>query len=376
MRVVVVGTRGFPGVQGGVEKHCEQLYPRLVKLGCEVIVFTRPLYVDPAVRSYLGVELIPLWTPDNMFLEAFVHTAKAILAARRLKPDVLHIHGIGPSGLAWFARALGMKVVVTHHGPDYMRRKWNRFAKWFLRRQEAGAMKQAHAVISVSEPIAQELKSRFGLTAKVIPNGVQLPELVTGNGLLSSYGIEPQRYVLAVGRFVPEKGFHDLLDAWLTLVPSLGLRRDGSRWKLVIVGDADHPDAYSRELQSRCRGNGLVVLTGKLTGQSLQELYTRAGLFVLPSYYEGLPIVLLEALSYGLPCVISDIPANKCVKLPEERYFPVGDTAALAEKLRVFMERTFSQELRQEQRASVAAAYDWDTIAARTLEVYKAVKTS
>lgn len=382
MKIAVLGTRGFPNVQGGVEAHCENLYPRLVALGCEVTVFSRRPYVDPRIDSYQGVKFILLPCPKNKFLEAFSHTFRGILAAKKVKPDLLHIHAIGPSLCVPLVRMLGMKVIMTHHGRDYERKKWNWFAKIVLRLGERLGVGFANQVIAVSETIADGIEKKYGRKAVVIPNGVQnqgqSPQPETGSTttgtvpVLAKYGLKEGRYFLAVGRFVPEKGFHDLVDAFVMARNSFAMMHDKG-WKLVIVGRADHEDTYSREFEWKAKDTPDVVLTGFLTGAPLQELYSSAGVFVLPSYYEGLPIVLLEAMSYGLSCVVSDIPANREVGLAEERYFKPGDVQALFNKMVEYSQKPLDEVQKEAQRRFVAAQYDWDRIAEKTLEVYKSV---
>ncbi|NTV30258.1 MAG: glycosyltransferase family 4 protein, partial [Candidatus Omnitrophica bacterium] len=191
------------------------------------------------------------------------------------------------------------------------------------------------------------------------------------------------RYILTVGRFVPEKGYHDLVAAFARLQDAgevnrstvssqrsdCGLAAAGG-WKLVIVGDADHEDDYSRKLKSDAAATPGVILTGRLTGLPLQEIYSNAGLFVLPSYYEGLPIVLLEAMSYGLNCIVSDIPANREVALSAERYFQPGDIDGMAAKMAEFVQRPLSVRERAQQLELIAREYDWGVIARKTLDVY------
>ncbi len=308
MKIAVVGTRGFPGVQGGVEKHCEKLYTHLAEKGCcDISVFTRKPYTSLQITKYKGVTLIPVGCPRSKFFEAIVHTFICVLRARKLKPDIVHIHAIGPSFFTPIARALRMKVVVTSHGPDYKREKWSFHAKAFLRLCERIGMIFANEVIAISNNIAEDIKRNYGRDVKVIPNGVEIPQPAETRKILEKYNLHERKYFLAVGRFVPEKGFHNLITAFSSL--------DFKDYKLVIAGDADHEDNYSRDLKEQAGKCKNVVLTGLVSDQPLRELYSHAALFVLPSYYEGLPIALLEAMSYGLPCIASDIPANKGIRL-------------------------------------------------------------
>jgi glycosyltransferase involved in cell wall biosynthesis len=403
MKIAVLGTRGFPNVQGGVEVHCEGLYTRLVKLGYEVTVFARAPYLkkekngDSPIQQgkrhvgtvpilFNGVKIIPLPCPQNKFLEAFVHTFTGVFAAKKIKPDILHIHAIGPSLMVPLARFLGMKVVITHHGPDYERKKWGMLAKVVLKAGEAFGVRFANAVICISQAIADGIKRKYGRDAVVIPNGVVIPKALTSEDALRRFGLQKGKYVLAVGRFVPEKGFGELIDAFSKMgtVPSNGKndalvqspfsRNDGAgyteQWKLVIVGQADHEDEYSKALKAKAAKNPNIILTGFLSGVPLQELYSHAGLFILPSYYEGLPIVLLEAMSYGLSCVVSDIPANREVALNDDRYFKPGDVAAISSKISEFIAKPFSEDDSRREIEAVRERYDWDAIAEKTAGVY------
>lgn len=372
LKIAVLGTRGFPHIQGGVETHCENIYPQLVEKGCEVIVFTRKPYVDLTINEYKGVTLIPLPCPRNKFLEAFLHTFIGIFAAKRTSPDILHVHAIGPSLYIPLARLLGLNVVMTNHGPDYERKKWNTLAKVVLKTGERFGSKWANGIVCISETIAAHVREKYHRHVTVIPNGVILPQILQSDIMLRKYGLTKGRYILSVGRFVPEKGFHDLINAFNQLsVQYLNLLTEN--WKLVIAGKADHEDSYSAGLKARAQENSNIILTGFVTGKPLQELYSNAGLFVLPSYYEGLPIVLLEALSYRLSCVVSDIPANREVELNNDRFFKVGNVEFLSEKILEFINNPLSDEEKTRQIDTIRERYDWEKIAAMTLDVYKKV---
>ena len=362
IKIVVLGTRGFPNVQGGVEAHCENLYPRLVKKGCEVTVFSRKPYVDAKIDTYERVKLIPLPCPKDKFLEAILHTFIGIFYSKKIKPDILHIHAIGPSLFIPLARFLGLKVVMTNHGPDYERKKWGGFAKIVLKLGEFLGSKFANEIICISEHIAESIRRRHKRETTIIPNGVVMPQILKTEDTIRKYGLTKEKYILSVGRLVPEKGFHDLIDAFNKV------QLDG--WKLVIIGRADHEDRYSLDLKEKATRNKNIILTGFLRGSSLQELFSHAGLFVLPSYYEGLPIVLLEAMSYGLSCIVSDIPANRNLALPQERFFKPTDVEALVAKIKEFSVKQLDKEEKIRQINVVAEKYDWNKITDKTFEVY------
>jgi glycosyltransferase involved in cell wall biosynthesis len=358
MKIVVIGTRGIPDIQGGVETHCEELFPRLSQLGFDVILVRRSCYFISAdnQKEFKGVKLVTLYAPHIKTLEALVHTFLAVIWARKKKADILHIHAVGPALLTPFARFLGLKVVFTHHGPDYNRAKWGRFAKYYLRKGEKFGTSYANEVIVISKIIQESLVEKYKRTDTVmIFNGVTIPVLREQNDYIESIGVKSRMYVFALGRFVEEKGFDLLIRAFT--------RINHKNFKLVIAGDSDHDTKYSKLLKKLAQTND-VILTGFIKGQNLQELFSHASLFVLPSYHEGLPISLLEAMSYGLPVLASDIPANKQVDLPENRFFISGNEESLVESLDKQLSNKFvlvSYDM---------TPYNWDQIAIQTKAVY------
>ena len=363
MRIVVLGLRGFPNIQGGVETHCEHLFTRIAARGHEVIVLGRKPYMNSTKSEYKGVRLIAVACPRQKSLEAFLHTLLGVFKARRLNPDIVHIHAIGPSLIVPIARLLGMKVVSTNHGPDFERAKWGRVARGMLKLGESLGSRFSNAVIAISEPIAEHLRKSFGREPVVIPNGVVIRTASQGEEALGNFNLDRGRYIIAVGRLVPEKGFHDLLDAFERAHPS--------GWKLAIVGRADHEDAYSIGLKRKAAAIPGVVMTGFIAGEPLAQLYSHAGLFVLPSYHEGLPIVLLEAMSYGLSVLASDIPANRQAGLPEDRFFAPGNVECAAEKIRSYAGRPFTFNEKKSQIDLIARRFDWDSISEKTIALYE-----
>lgn len=367
MKVLVIGARGFPGIQGGVEKHCEELYPALVKQGCDVTVFARAPYFlkEKRVEAWKGVKFKYIWCPRKKAIEAAVHTFLGIIRARKLFPDVVHIHAIGPSLFAPLAKLLKMKVVMTHHGPDYERSNWGRTAKFVLRLGERAGVLYSDNVIAISGGIQALIKEKYNKNAVLIPNGVNIPLLVPPGEELKRRGLEPKGYIFTACRFVPEKGLHDLIEAYKSInTPS---------FKLVIAGDADHETGYSRRIKKLAAGTEGIILTGFVSGDRLGELFTNAGLFVLPSYYEGLPIALLEALSYSLPVLVSDIPQHREIPLRGFRYFRLGNIKNLSEAIVDAFTRGISVEEKESLVSLIKDAYNWDSIVLKTLETYKRV---
>jgi glycosyltransferase involved in cell wall biosynthesis len=365
MNVAMTGLRGFPKVQGGIEAHAEHLCPLLHDAGCKVAAIVRHPYMprDKGI-TWNGVRFHRLPAPQSKKFEAIVHTFLSVLyAGTVLRPDVLHIQAIGPALMTPLARLFGLRVVVTHHGPDYNRQKWGRFAKWVLRTGESWGMRFAHRRIVISETIQDLVRSKYGLECDLIPNGVTLPELPITTNAPDQFGLTPGRYILLVSRLVPEKRHLDLISAF----SFAGL----PGWKLALVGASDHPDDYTRRVLSAAANTENVVTTGFQTDLALRELYAHAGMFVLPSSHEGLPIVILEALSYGLPVIASDIPANREVGLGNDHYFALGNVEQLTQRLQAFAYGLLDTRTREETRQCVVEKYDWGRIADQTLAVYQ-----
>ena len=371
MKIFVTGTRGIPGVMGGVETHCEELFPRLASMGFDVTVARRRNYVSDGLTEWRGVRLVDIESPKRKSFEAIIHTFRAINAARRMRADVVHIHAVGPALLVPYAKMLGLRVVFTHHGPDYDRDKWGAAAKAMLRLGERMGCMFADDVIVISDVIRGIIRRKYGRTRRVhlIYNGVSEPELCDCPEYFKELGIEKGRYILGMCRFVPEKNLHHLVSAYAQIKNyELRVKKD-SGIKLVLAGDADFEDDYSRRLKQMAKDNG-VVLTGFIKGERLNQIMTNAALFVLPSTHEGLPISLLEAMSYDLDVLVSDIPANKLPELEEKDFFRCRDIQSLADSL--------SAKLSENRvgRTYDLSNYDWDNIAVQTMSVYQKVVSS
>lgn len=363
MKIVVIGTRGIPNIMGGVETHCEELFPRMVEKGFDVTVIRRTNYVKDGLTEWKGVRLVNIDCPKKKSFEAIVHTFRAINEARRLGAHILHIHAIGPALLVPYAKILGMKVVFTHHGADYDRDKWGFAAKTMLKLGERMGCMFADEVIVISDVIRNLIKRKYNRTSHVhlIYNGMPHPEICDYPEYFKELGIERDKYILGMCRFVPEKKLHHLVAAFTKI------KNDAKDIKLVLAGDTDFEDDYSRSLKETARKNG-VILTGFIKGKKLHSLLTNCLCYCLPSSHEGLPIALLEAMSYGVKVIVSDIPANKEVGLPENNYFPVGNVDALAEKLKTVMSQPL-QHIDYDMKK-----YDWEKIANQVADVYKGLK--
>lgn len=357
MKIVVTGTRGIPNIMGGVETHCEELFPRIANKGYDVTIIRRKSYIKDSLTQYKGVKLIDIETPKRKSFEAIIHTFRAILKARSLHADIIHIHAIGPALLTPMARLLGMKVVFTHHGPDYDRDKWGFTAKTMLKLGERMGTIFANEVIVISNVINELLIRKYNRkNCHLIYNGVSEPEICDYPEYFDQLGIEKQKYILGMCRFVPEKNLHHLVEAFSKI--------DTKGCKLVLAGDTDFEDEYSKNLKKMAKEHG-VVLTGFIKGKKLHSLLTHARCFVLPSSHEGLPIALLEAMSYHLPVIVSDIPANLEVGLKKDVYFQVGNIKELTDKLRKNIDQPYLPINYDMSK------YNWDNIAEQVSEIYQ-----
>ena len=362
MRVFVTGLRGIPDIMGGVESHCEELYPRALSQSprLDVTILARRPYVNRAPFDHDGLHVVPLPSTRNARLEAIVGTFFSVLHARRQRADLIHIHAVGPALLTPLARILGLRVVVTHHGEDYARAKWGRFARIMLRLGEKAALRFAQAIIVVA-PSLRETLARENPAARdrlvYIPNGTsRLPEQGSAaDEVLATAGFAPGDYFLTVGRLVPEKAVDQLIEA-VRRVPGA---------KLLVVGGSDHESAFADRV--RAMADADVVFAGVQTRATLRDLYQRCRLFVLPSLHEGLPIAALEAGSVGAPMLLSDIPANTDIGLPSHHYFRTGSIDDLVAKLAAPAE-TYAID-----PAGLRLRFDWNGIAAQTLAVYDRV---
>lgn len=363
LRVTILGIRGFPNVQGGAEKHVESLSCALADIGCDVEAIMRSPYVARGQTArWHNVRRPRLWAPRVGGVEAFIHTFLGVLRAGFSRPDILHIHAIGPAIFTPLARALRLRVVVTCHSLNYEHKKWGRFARALLRMGERFGMSFANGRIAVSDSLAKMLSRTYQVPVRAIPNGIVPPQRIASTEKLEAFGLTPNRYVLMVARIDDDKRQLDLIAAYARL--------QTPGWKLALAGDADYSGAYVRRVADAARNASGVVLLGHQTGAALAELYTHAGCFVLPSRFEGQPIAVLEAASYGLPVILSDIEAHRELAVPHARYFAVGDVDALAAHLADVCAMPAEQRLAPGEYAGLIAKHDWHTIAHQTLAVY------
>jgi glycosyltransferase involved in cell wall biosynthesis len=363
--IIALGMRGIPNVPGGIEAHASELYPRLQALGAHVTVMGRnPYRPTDSPPVWHGVTIKWILSPKIPGVEALVHTFLGVLYAAIRRPDVLHIHAVGPWLFVPLAKLLGLNVVVTHHGQDYLREKWGTPARAILKLGERVGMSFADECIVISTLILDLAHDKYHCKATLIPNGVSDLQPAVSTCLLEKYGLTRHRYIIQVSRLVPEKRQLDLIKAFTAM------RQPG--WKLLLVGGAQGSQRYADLVRKHCAGNDSIVSTGFLSPTEVQQLLSHAGIFALPSSHEGLPIALLEAMKLGTPVLASDIPANREMGLDEACYFPVGDTTTLSRRLRELAEATPEARALIAQRLRAACVrFNWDIIAESTMQVMR-----
>jgi glycosyltransferase involved in cell wall biosynthesis len=366
LRIAFIGLRGVPAGEGGIERHVEELGARLAARGHEVTVYARRNYVQKRVPEYRGMRVRYVASAGTKHLDFIAHSAASSLLVLRDAPDIVHYHAVASGLVAPLPRYLSRsKVVLTVHGLDYDRAKWGRAARIALKTGTRLSARVPHATITVSQALADHFAANLGRKATYIPNGIPEAHLEPLGGLAERLGISPVRYLLFVGRLVPEKA-PDLLLAAFAQVPTDA--------RLVIAGGSGFTDGYTERLRRAAAADPRVVMPGPVFGSELSALYTNAAAFVLPSSLEGLPITLLEAIGHRSPVVVSDIaPHVEVVGAtgPGRRVVPQGDqtalAAAMAEVLANVQDERAAAELLSSQ---VAARYSWDSATDLTERIY------
>lgn len=359
----MIGQKGIPSRLGGVEIHVEEIAKRLVKLGCEVEAYCRKDCSDTTGNNYKGIQItyVPYINTKNLaaITSAFFSTIKALFS----NIDIFHYHALGPSTLSFIPRLFGKKVVCTVHGLDWQRRKWGRLASSYLMLGEYSTGKFAHATINVSKNLVDYYKKKYNKDTIYIPNGINKNDCVPANIINQKYNLNKDDYILFLARLVPEKGAHYLIEAYKML---------NTNMKLVIAGDIKNNDDYIKSLFELTKNNNNIIFTGFVFGDELAELYSNAYIYVLPSDIEGLPISLLEAMSYGNCCLTSDIPENTNVIENYGYTFRRGDVEDLKNKLeRLIKKNEDIDRIKKNVQNFVLEKYKWDEIADATLNVYK-----
>lgn len=371
MKIAFIGQKGIPAHSGGVEKHVERIAVSMAEMGHEVTVYARPHYVKDTVRSFSGVSVVFLPSIRTKHLDAITHTLVATLHALFQDYDVIHFHSIGPSVFSILPRLFrpDMRVISTFHSRDYFHQKWNWFAKFCLHLAERITCTIPERTIVISKTLLEYAEATYRKTFTMIPNGADV-HISEKTDTLKALGLKEGQYVLSVSRLVRHKGIHYLIKAFQALKETSELPSNG--WKLVIVGTHSETKDYAEYLEFLSANDADILLVGERSGEDLAELYTHAGVFVQPSEDEGLSLALLEALGYGLPCIVSDIAANLEAIGECGMSFTSKNIVDLKQKLSSLINRPDTMRvlgrLAQERAQS---EYDWHAIAKRTVTVYE-----
>ncbi len=373
MKIAMIGQKGIPAKAGGIERHVEELSVELARRGHDVLVYCRSWYTSP-IQEYRGVRCAHAPTIATKHLDAIVHTFTSILLAVKEKVDVIHIHGVGPALLAWIPKLLRpqTKVVVTFHCIDRHHQKWNWFARFMLSLGERIACFIPDATISVSKTLEAYCRMNYSVNTKYIPNGTQVPMNESNKALLKPFRLEPQNYLMFCARLVRHKGAHTFIEAWKR---ARKLRPDLTKGKkIAIVGGSAFTDDYVQELTTLAKNDPSIVLTGTQIGDTLHALFSNAYAIVHPSESEGLPIAILEAMSYGKCVLSSDIPENLELTKDHGLTFHVNDVKDLAQNILMMLEAPeHVAAVGNEARIHVAKNYDWKDIAETTEYLYELV---
>ena len=364
MKVAMIGQKGIPSRAGGVEIHVEELAAGLAEEGVQVDVYCRRYYCKERMKEYRGIRLFYIPTITTKHLDAIVYTFLATVIALGKGYDIFHYHACGPSSLCWIPRLFGKKVVCTTHGLDWKRAKWGAVGQDYLKFGEKMIGKYADEIIVLNDPMKEYFYDTYRRETNVIANGVQAPRLLKAKKIQAKWGLTENDYILFLGRLVPEKGVHYLIEAY----QGLNINK-----RLVIAGGSSHSDDYVERLAAMSADNDNIIMTGFISGEILEELYSNALIYVLPSDVEGLPISLLEAMSYKRCCLVSDIKENTKTSADYAYFFKHGNVRDLREKIKELVDRPLDMIKHKGEEAGkyVLNTYRWKSVVEETRKVYQ-----
>jgi glycosyltransferase involved in cell wall biosynthesis len=368
--IAMIGLRGLPATWGGVERHVEELGARLVARGHRITAYGRLSYADETLPEHRGIRLRSLRTLEGKGVEALAHSVQSAVLALGERYDVVHFHAVGPGVAAAVTRAFSRAAVVqTIHGLDADRSKWGVAGRTVLRLGTWMSARVPHETIVVSRELQEHYAAVYGRATTRIPNGVPRPALASEVHLRERFGLAPGTYLLHVGRLVPEKAADLMIEAF-------GKVRDEAV-RLVVAGASGDTDEYVAQLRELAGRVGAVDLVGYAGGEDLAALYTHARAYVSASRLEGLPLTLLEAMSYRLPVVLSAIPPHVEVtgeqELPGVHLATPDSVPSFADALgrALHADRDVERRAATERAEEVLAVYNWDAAAEETEAVYQ-----
>ena len=370
LNIVMLGQKRIPSREGGVEIVVEELSTRMVKMGHSVTCLNRKghhisgkQYDGQVLNEYKGVVLKTVPTVNKKGLAAMTASFTGAFYAAFGKYDVVHFHAEGPCAMLWLPKLFGKRCIATIHGLDHKRAKWGKLASAYIMLGEKVAAKYADSIIVLSRAVQEYFRNIYGRETVFIPNGVNKPQIVSPDLITREYNLQKEGYILYLGSLVPEKGIKYLIEAF---------KQVHTNKRLVIAGGASDTDEYAKELVELAQEDKRIIFTGFVQGRKLEELYSNAYLYVLPSDLEGMPLSLLEAMSYGNCCIVSDIPECLDVVRNNGIVFKKGNVLELAEKLQDVCDYPEKVMRYKENSAQyVCNKYNWDDVVKKTLELYK-----
>ncbi len=369
-KIAMIGHKRIPSREGGVEIVVYELATRLVQRGYKVDAYNRrgkhvsgKKFVEHIGKNHRGIRIISIPTFESSKLNAIVYSFLATLRALFGGYDVIHFHAEGPCTMIWLPRLFGIHCVATIHGLDWQRAKWGNFASKVLKFGEKMAVKYAHEIIVLSDNMKTYFEKVYGRETVYIPNGISRPQKREVQKINELWGLNQDGYILFLARIVPEKGAHYLVEAY---------KRMKTDKKLVIAGGSSHSGEYYRKLKQSASDNANIIFTNFVGGQALEELFSNAYCFVLPSDIEGMAISLLEAMSYGNCCLVSDIKENVEVVEDYARHFQASNVESLCEELTLFLDNPDMVEEYKEKAAEyICHKYSWDRVVDETIKLYE-----
>lgn len=373
MKIAMIGQKGMPAIHGGVERHVHELAVRLVERGHSVTAYSRKWYTGGKTKPVEGVVIKHTPSLHTKHFDTITYALFATVQAIKDRQEVIHYHGVGPSLVSWIPRIFAprIRVVNTFHSIDRKHEKWGVIAKLALWLGEWASCRFAHKTIAVSRTIQQYVRDAYSRDIEYIPNGVPTYTKTKNTDTLKQFKLKSKDYIVMVSRLIPHKGAHYLIAAYQKLQKSNPELLNGK--KLVIVGDGHYTDAYVSYLKNMAEGDPNVIFTGFQSGDDLKQLFSHAMLMVHPSNNEGLPITVLEGMSYGLPLLVSDIPEHRELIHDAKYNFTRSDVASLKRKLEALLTETKTKLANRgrKNRAIVAAGYNWENIVTEIESLYE-----
>ena len=370
LRIAVLGHKRIPSREGGIEIVVEELSVRMAKLGHQVTIYNRSghhvsgkEFDAHKLKEYKGTRMKYVPTIDKKGLAAMSASFFAAVAAAFGKYDVVHFHAEGPCAMLWLPKLFGKRCVATVHGLDHQRAKWGKFASTYIMLGEKCAVKFADEIIVLSAGVQQYFLDTYGRKTRFIPNGVNRPVVCEAEIIKEKFGLEKNSYILFLGRLVPEKGLRYLIEAF---------KQVKTDKKLVIAGGSSDTDEFANELKEMAKDDGRILFTGFVQGKELDELYSNDYVYTLPSDLEGMPLSLLEAMSYGNCCLVTDI--DECASVVEDKafIFKKSDVADLQSKLqKACDDKEQVQKYKDEAADYICQKYNWDDVVEKTLNLYR-----